>query len=95
MQRNNFYLNSSYKLLTDNGVDVYTVNTHVFTIRQSQLETARELLNWEKGIGKWRLNRTDDIKFPINKSTMALKEKRLAQIHKHTTQNIEMTIEDE
>ncbi|MFM7980033.1 MAG: hypothetical protein ACKPKO_12025, partial [Candidatus Fonsibacter sp.] len=27
MQRHNFYLNSSYKLLTDNGVDVYTVKT--------------------------------------------------------------------
>ena len=26
---------------------------------------------------------------------MALKENRLAQIHEHTTQNIELTIEDE
>ncbi len=45
MQHHNFYLNSSYKLLTNNGIDVYTVKTDAFTIRQSQLEAARELLN--------------------------------------------------
>ncbi|MFM7984962.1 MAG: hypothetical protein ACKPKO_37145, partial [Candidatus Fonsibacter sp.] len=72
MQNHNFYLNSSYKLLTDSGVDVYTVKTDAFTIRQSQLETAREILNWEEGVGNWRLNRTDDIKLPINESIMAL-----------------------
>ena len=47
MQHHNFYLNNSYKLLTDNGVDVYTVETDAFTIRQSQLDTARGLLNWK------------------------------------------------
>ncbi|MFM7978197.1 MAG: hypothetical protein ACKPKO_02685 [Candidatus Fonsibacter sp.] len=41
MQRHNLYLNSSYNLLTNNGIDVYTVKTDAFTIRQSQLETAR------------------------------------------------------
>ena len=95
MQRHNFYLNRSYELLTNNGVDVYTVKTDAFTIRQTQLETAMELLNWEDGIGNWRLNRTEDIKFPIEQSLMALKENRLAQIHEHTTQNIELAIEEE
>ncbi|MFM7978155.1 MAG: hypothetical protein ACKPKO_02470, partial [Candidatus Fonsibacter sp.] len=66
-----------------------------FTIRQSQLETARGLLNWEEGIGNWRLNRTEDIKIPIDEALMALKENRLVQIHDHTTQNIRLTIEDE
>ncbi|MFM7990247.1 MAG: hypothetical protein ACKPKO_64120, partial [Candidatus Fonsibacter sp.] len=64
MQHHNFYLNSSYKLLTNNGIDVYTVKTDAFTIRQSQLETARGRRNWEDGIGNWRLNKTEDIKFP-------------------------------
>ncbi|MFM7982241.1 MAG: hypothetical protein ACKPKO_23265, partial [Candidatus Fonsibacter sp.] len=50
------------------GVDVYTVNTDAFTIRQSQLETGRDLLSWEEGIGNWRLNKTDDIKFPIDEA---------------------------
>jgi len=49
MERHNFYLHSSYKLLTDNGVDVYTVKTDAFTIRQGQLDNAKELFNWEEG----------------------------------------------
>ena len=64
MQCHNFDHNSSYKLLTDNGVDVYTVKTDAFTIRQSQLETAMKLLNWEEDISSWRLNSTEDIEFP-------------------------------
>ncbi|MFM7977937.1 MAG: hypothetical protein ACKPKO_01365, partial [Candidatus Fonsibacter sp.] len=95
MQHHNFDLNSPYKLLTDNGVDVYTVKTDAFTTRQSQLETASGLLNWEEGIGSWRLNRTKDIKFPIDESLMALKENHIVQIHRNTTQNIELAIEDE
>ncbi|MFM7983426.1 MAG: hypothetical protein ACKPKO_29290, partial [Candidatus Fonsibacter sp.] len=95
MQHHNFYLNRFYNMLTENGVDVYTVKTDAFTIRQSQLETARGLLNWEDGIGSWRLNTTDDIKFPIDEALMALTENRIVQIHEHATQNIELTIEDE
>ncbi|MFM7981411.1 MAG: hypothetical protein ACKPKO_19055, partial [Candidatus Fonsibacter sp.] len=70
-----------------------------------QLETARGLLNWldprqrgsswEDGIGSWRLNRTEDIKFPIDETLMALKENRLVKIHEHATQNVELTIQDE
>ena len=48
MQRHNVYLNNSYKMLTDNGVDVYSVKTDAFTIRQSQLESAKELPNWRR-----------------------------------------------
>jgi hypothetical protein len=33
MQRHNFYLNKSWELLKDNGIDVYTVKTDAFTIR--------------------------------------------------------------
>ncbi|MFM7989432.1 MAG: hypothetical protein ACKPKO_59970 [Candidatus Fonsibacter sp.] len=82
-------------LLADNGVEVYTVKTDAFTIRQSQLGTARGLLNWEEGIGNWRLNRTDDIKFPIDEALMLLTDDRIVQTHEHTTQNLELRIEDE
>ncbi|MFM7981909.1 MAG: hypothetical protein ACKPKO_21575, partial [Candidatus Fonsibacter sp.] len=76
MQHHNFYLKKSWELLTDNGVDVYTVKTDAFTIRQTQVETAKELLNWEDGIGSWRLNRTDDIKFPMDESLMTLNDNK-------------------
>ena len=94
MQHHNFYLNKSYELLTGSGVDVYTVKTEAFAIRQTQLETAMELLNWEGGIGNWRLNITKDITFPIEEPLMALKENRLIAIHEHKTQNIDLTIAD-
>ena len=80
MQHHNFYLNSSYQLLTDNGVDIYTVKTDAFIIRRSHLESAKELLNWEEGIGNWRLNKTDDIQFPIEETLMALNNS-LVEIH--------------
>ena len=45
MQRQNFYLTKSYELLTENGVDVYTNKTCACTIKQTQLDTSKELLN--------------------------------------------------
>ncbi|MFM7987126.1 MAG: hypothetical protein ACKPKO_48225, partial [Candidatus Fonsibacter sp.] len=91
IQHHNFYLNISYKLLTNNGVDVYTV-TDAFTIRQSQLETARELLNWEDGIGNWRLNMTEEDQLDgenatccsICKQELQKKSKRV-RYHDHRT----------
>ncbi|MFM7853741.1 MAG: hypothetical protein ACKO96_17915, partial [Flammeovirgaceae bacterium] len=49
----------------------------------------------EEGIGSWRLNKTEDIKFPIDEALMDLKGNRLFHIHEHTAQNIKLTIEDE
>ena len=54
-----------------------------------------ELLNWEDGIGSWRLNSPEDSKFPIEESLMGLKENRLIEINEHNTQIIDLTIEDE
>ena len=65
----------------------YTVKADAFTIRQTQLDTAMELLSWEDGTSNSRLNRTEDIEFPIEESVMALKENRLIEIHEHSTQN--------
>ncbi|MFM7989689.1 MAG: hypothetical protein ACKPKO_61290, partial [Candidatus Fonsibacter sp.] len=84
MQYHNFYLNISCKLLTDYGVDVYTVKTDAVAIMQSQLETARGLLIWEEGVGNCRPNKTEDLKFPIEEALMAQTENRLVQIHEHT-----------
>ncbi len=66
MQHGNFYLNKRWRLLEDNDIKVSTVKTDAFTIRQSQVEQAQEVLAWEEGIGTWRLNKTEDIKFPSN-----------------------------
>ena len=92
MQHHNFYINRYRELLTGNGVDVYTVKTGTFTINQTQLETTMELLNWEDGIGSWRLNRIEHIKLPIEESLLPLKENCLIEIHEHKTQYIDLTI---
>ncbi len=45
LQRHNFYLTKCWKLLQENGVYVYTVKTDAFTIPNSRLEEAEELMN--------------------------------------------------
>ena len=67
MQYHNFYLNTCRELLTENGVDVYAVKTDAFTIQQSQLEAAEELLTWQSNIGSWSRNMTEDIRFTTDK----------------------------
>ena len=76
MQHHNFYMSRSCDLLKENGVDVYTVKTDALTIPQSQVERAKEVLNWDEGIGSWRLNRTEDMKFPQEDALLVLKENK-------------------
>jgi hypothetical protein len=73
LQHNNFYMNKCWKLLQENGVDVYTVKTDAFTIPNARLEDAAELLNWDAGIGSWRFSRSDDIKYPDADNFLGLK----------------------
>ena len=74
---------------------MFTVKTDAFTIEQSQVEHAKELLNWKEGIGSWKLNKTDDIKFPMDESLLTLRDNKLAEVVAPTTTQIELTIEDE
>ena len=53
------------------------------------------MLNWEEGIGSWRLNRTDDIKFPPDESLLTLRENRPVEIHEPRALPIELSVEDE
>jgi hypothetical protein len=85
MQHHNLYLNMTGKLLTQSGVEVYTVKTDAFRIRSSKLKDAEELLNWESGIGSWRFSRSDDIKHPTEGHILALRDSRLIQ--RSTKQN--------
>ena len=95
VQHHNFHLNKCWGLLTTEGIDVFTVKTDAFTIEQSQVDCAKELLNWEEGIGSYRLNRTEDIKFPMIESLLTLRDNRLAEIAAPNTTQIELSVEDE
>ena len=93
MQHHNFYLNKCNKLLQAHGIEVYTVKTDSFTIQKTCLEQARELLNFDNGIGSWRVHNEEDIKFP--KSMIEFTENKLIEVKEYKTEPIELTIEDE
>jgi len=95
MQHHNFYLNNCYKILKKNDVEVYTCKTDAFTIPANGLDKAKELLNWENGLGSWRLSKIDEIKFPCEDLRLALKDNKLIEITEFKTYPLELTTEDE
>ena len=88
LQHNNFYMNKCWKLLQENGVDVYTVKTDAFTIPNARLEDAAELLNWDAGIGSWRFSRSDDIKYPDAGNMLALKQNTMKPLREYPVRPI-------
>ena len=93
LQHNNFYMNKCWKLLQENGVDVYTVKTDAFTIPNSRLEDAAELLNWDAGIGSWRFSRSDDIKYPDTDNPLALKANTMKPLQGYPVRPIALSDE--
>ena len=79
-------------LLAKTGSDVDTVKTDALRLKQTQVETVQKLLSWEDGVGSWRLNKTEDVKRPIDESMTTLAENRLIEMHKHKTQTVDLTI---
>ena len=63
LQHHNYFINQSYQTLVDMGIYVYSVKTDAFTIKSSDVEKAKQLINFESGIGNWRLSKTEDIIF--------------------------------
>ena len=54
------------KSLVDNGIEVFSVKTDAFTIKSSDLETAKVYLKFGNDIGSWRCSKCDDINFPMD-----------------------------
>ena len=72
LQRHNYFMNKSYKKLQEQNITVYSVKTDAFTIKESDVEKAKELLNFEPGIGNWRLSKTEDIIYPLTRLALKL-----------------------
>ena len=70
MQQHNHKLIDAFDLLKSNGIDVYSVKTDCFTIKATDLDKARERLNFDNGIGSWRLSKTDGIIYPYENITV-------------------------
>ena len=70
MQHHNHKLIGAFDMLRANGIDVYSIKTDCFTIKATDLEKARTLLNFDNGIGSWRLSKTEDIIYPYENITV-------------------------
>ena len=70
IQNHNYKIYNDAKILNDNGINVYTVKTDAFTIKETDLEKAKQLLEFSKNIGGWRFSKDDKIKFPNEKLTL-------------------------
>ena len=95
MQHHNFFMNKCRRMLEANDISVYTIKTDAFTIPKICLEEAKELLNFEAGIGCWRMSKWDkgEIKFPTG--CVELNENKLIEVRRSTVQPIPLTIPDE
>ena len=67
LQHHNFKMYNDAKTLKDNGIDIYSVKTDAFTIKNTDLESAMKLLKFSKSFGGWRLSKEDNIIFPTDK----------------------------
>jgi hypothetical protein len=54
----------NHQTLKHNNINVYSVKTDAIIIDANNLELAKSLLNFDNGIGSWRLSKTDDIAYP-------------------------------
>ena len=57
---------SDYKTLTAHGIDVFSVKTDAFTIKQADYETAQSCLCFHNEIGGWRCSKREEIKHPTD-----------------------------
>ena len=65
LQGHNHKLMQAYDLLADVGVQVFSVKTDCFVVKAQDEAKARELLTFDKGIGSWRVSKTEDLIFPF------------------------------
>ena len=53
--------------MTENNIKVFSVKTDAFTINASDLVSCQKLLKFNQGIGNWRVSKTKDIIFHMDK----------------------------
>ena len=64
LNHHNYKIYSDHKKLTKAGIKVFSVKTDAFTINKSDLDLAKTLISFDKGIGSWRVSKGEHINFP-------------------------------
>ena len=70
--KNFILLNNDYNILINNGVDVFSVKTDAFTIRECDVDKTKTLIEFNNNIGGWRVSKTDDYKLPSDNFKMIM-----------------------
>ena len=90
LQYHNFRLNTVFQKLILNNVNVYSVKTDAFVIDECNLEKAKKL-NFDNGIGSWRVSKKEDIKLPTD--LLKYDENQMVEIPKIESKSIEVVDE--
>ena len=93
LQIHSNYLQECLQLLRKADIPVYSVKTDAMTILGEHLGRAEQILNFEEGIGNWRLSKTEDINFPYE--LHELKETLAIPIDEPKVSDIPLTRSDE
>ena len=50
-------MHQSYQTRIENDIQVYSVKTNALTVKKSDISKVKELLNFNSGLGSWRLSK--------------------------------------
>jgi hypothetical protein len=93
LQIHSHYLQERLQLLRKADIPVFSVKTDAMTIQSGHLERAEQILNFEEGIGNWRLSKAEEINFPFE--LFRFKETAAIPIEEFTVNDIPLTRCDE
>lgn len=88
LQTFHYKLNNDYNTLINNGIDVFSVKTDAFTIRECNIDKAKSLISFDNKIGNWRVSKTDDYKLPFNDFKIVINKE--IQITEPTAERVEI-----
>ena len=94
LQHHNYFMQAAVDRLTAEGIPVYTVKTDALTVHASFLEKCKELLDFQPGLGNWRVSKMgEEIIFPHEH--IGLKENREMTISVISSELIPLTVQEE
>ena len=74
LQYHNSTMWDAWWKLRNANVIVYSVKTDAYTIRSEDEAKAREMLDFQKDVGGWRVSKCDDLKLPTDNCKFAKNE---------------------
>ena len=65
-------MHKSYQTLIENDIQVYSVKTDALTVKKSDISKVKELLNFNNGLGSWRLSKDNNIILPTRQWNLVI-----------------------